>query len=58
MEPSMAELMQERAKLESELGKQDMQIAVLRWAKEHADALNSVGLTDSLLEAMQAERSK
>ena len=56
MNQELAELTEKRGKLEQALGKQDMQIAVLKWANEHKEALHQAGLTDSLLAAMQAAR--
>lgn len=40
-----------------DLGRQDMQIAVLMWIKTHQDSLGAY-LTDSLIAAMAAARPK
>jgi hypothetical protein len=57
MDQELAEMIQSRSKLDQSLGKQAMQIAVLKWANAHKDAIAQAGLTDSLLAALEQARN-
>ena len=57
MDTELDKLMESKARMNESLGKQAMQIAVLKWANAHKDALHQAGLTDSLLAALDAART-